>query len=366
MGWGATVREIDHLATLFRSGRHVAPLHSGPAPDSFLPYASPHVELVPVRPSGGDSVWARAGALVATPGYLKTILRELRHADVVHLRCPANISLVASLVLGLMQKPRARWIKYAGNWQPERGARGPLASRFQRWWLRQRLHGAVVTVNGEWPGQPSHVAPLVNPCLTAEEIEVGRRAAEDKNLGERVNILFVGRIDTWKGADRAVALAMLLKSASVSFQLHLVGDGPLRGELEQRCREGALMPDVFFHGWLPRRALDLHYSAAHFILLPSVSEGWPKVLSEGMAYGAVPLASAVSGIPQRLQAAGAGVSLPARDVAGFRDAILRYLHSSDLWLQERARCVAAAAEFSYAHYVATVRTLLNSAFDLGL
>ena len=43
VGWGPTVQEIDHLATLFDEVRHIACLHPEPAPASALPYAAPNV-----------------------------------------------------------------------------------------------------------------------------------------------------------------------------------------------------------------------------------------------------------------------------------------------------------------------------------
>ena len=56
----------------------------------------------------------------------------------------------------------------------------------------------------------------------------------------------------------------------------------------------------------------------------SCSEGWPKVLSEAMAYGVVPLAGAVSSIPQILAEVGTGRALPPNDVAEFASAVREY------------------------------------------
>ena len=92
--------------------------------------------------------------------------------------------------------------------------------------------------------------------------------------------------------------------------LDLVGDGPSRAEC-QRLIEACGMSQAYrLHGWLERRALNSLYTAAHFVVLPSTcSEGWPKVLSEGMAHGAVPIASAVSAIPDQLRQIGTGAAV---------------------------------------------------------
>ena len=49
--------------------------------------------------------------------WVRTIVAELPHADVVHVRGPAHIALVAMLMLPLVRRPAGRWIKFAGNWR---------------------------------------------------------------------------------------------------------------------------------------------------------------------------------------------------------------------------------------------------------
>ena len=63
MGWGATVREIDHLATLFDEIVHLAPLYSGSPPGSALSYEATNVRVRPVTPAGGTSIFSKVGVL---------------------------------------------------------------------------------------------------------------------------------------------------------------------------------------------------------------------------------------------------------------------------------------------------------------
>ena len=63
--------------------------------------------------------------------------------------------------------------------------------------------------------------------------------------------------------------------------LHLIGDGPMRGELESLVGELGLATDVQFHGFVENpyplmRCCDL-------LLLPSHYEGLPNVVLEAMA-----------------------------------------------------------------------------------
>ncbi len=358
VGWGPTVRELDHLAQVFDRVVHVAPLHAEKAPESAIAYESNRVTLVPVAPAGGERLRDKVSVLANAPSYCRAILREIHASDVVHVRCPASVSLVAVLLLGLVRGPKHRWIKYAGNWSPARGE--AWSYRLQRWCLRKRFHGAQVTVNGSWPAQPRHVHSFLNPCLTQQELDEGARAGASKEMSTPVRLLFVGRLERAKGAERALRVLERLRSSGVDAALDVVGDGPQRSMFERTAGERGLGGSVTFHGWLPRRDVGRRYAAAHILLLPSgCSEGWPKVISEGMAYGVVPVASDVSSVPEYLERAGTGSVVSVDDVDGYTAAIRRYVADERLWKAESNRAIAAASEFSYQKYLAAVRRLLK-------
>jgi glycosyltransferase involved in cell wall biosynthesis len=358
VGWGPTVREIDHLAELFREIVHIAPLHEVTAPESALPYSSTRVRVVAVRPAGGDGARSKPGILLRAPGWARAILREGVDADVLHVRCPAGISLVALALLPFLGHPARRWVKYAGNWNP--AGREPWTYRLQRRWLLSGRMRSLVTVNGEWPGQPIHVRSFLNPCLTDTELEEGRRAAAEKTLGATVKLLFVGRLEKEKGAGHAVCMLDRLRASKVGASLDLVGDGPERGTFETLSNQLDVSHLVRFHGWRRRPELTTLLGQAHFLLLPTVaSEGWPKVLSEGMAYGAVPLAGRVSCIPQYLKRYRTGRALPAADEQAYADAVKWYVERPGEWKNESQRAVAAGGLFSYSRFVEAVRALLE-------
>jgi glycosyltransferase involved in cell wall biosynthesis len=357
VGWGPTVREIDHLAGLFREVVHVAPLHEEPAPASSLPYEAPGVLLQTVRPAGGERIADKAGILRRAPDWARTILREVGDADVVHVRCPASISLVALAALQFRRQPRKRWIKFAGNWNPL--GTEPLSYKLQRAWLRSGWTRSIVTVNGEWPDQPQHVHSFLNPCLTELEVKEGRQAASGKKLGHPLRLLFVGRLEAEKGVGRAIRVLERLREKAIDAELDVVGDGPERGTFEALSRQLGVENAVRFHGWLRRTSLGPLFGDAHFLLLPTVSEGWPKVLSEAMAYGAVPLAGRVSCISQYLARFRSGKAFPADDEQAFVDAIAAYAAKPATWQEESMRGVEAAALFTYSRHVENVRALLG-------
>lgn len=356
-GWGATVREVDHLASLFDEVVHLACVHDEPAPASALGYRSPNVRLRLVPAAGGTTVTAKAGALGRLPSYAAAIARELRLADAVHVRAPAAIAMVAMALLSVRRRPRRRWFKYAGSWTAAPGQ--PRSYRLQRWWLRTGFRSSLVTVNGVVAGERRGIRSLLNPCLEEDELEAGRRAAAAKRLSDHVSLLYVGALMEFKGPHRVVEAAAGLRRAGVPVTVELVGDGPMRPAIEQI--EAAAGPGLAtLHGWMPRPRLGELLAAAHFVVLPSRSEGWPKVLGEGMAYGAVPIASTAGSIPHYLGELGVGRAVGADDVPALQAAIGGYFEQPARWAAESARGVAAAPELGYARFVERIGELLGA------
>ncbi len=363
-GWGATVRELDHLAMLFDTLVHVAPLYAEAAPASALPYAAPNVRLHAVAPAGGDHLADKLGIVRRAPSYRRAIDAELADATAVHVRCPANISLIALLHLLRRRPARPSWFKYAGNWLPD--GPDPWSYRLQRRLLLSGRHEGVVTVNGRWPDQPAFVYSFHNPSLTQAEIVAGGRAAQHKTLAAPLSLLFVGRLEAAKGTGRALEIAAELAARGVDFRFDFVGDGPERAAYEAWADAHGLAERVCFHSWQPRPALAAFYGRAHFFVLPSASEGWPKVLSEAMAYGTVVVASAVSSIPQILEQTGAGTAVAVDDVAGFADAICGYVQAPARWQAASLAGAAAAPWFSYDTYLKRVQALFEDNWNMTL
>lgn len=362
VGWGPTARELDRLATRFTTVRHVACLHPEPAPSSSIPYTAKNIELVPVPPSGADGVLGKLDVLRTSPHYTRVIKRELADANMVHVRAPAHIALMAMLILSARREPIPRWFKYAGNWKPD-GAE-PASYTFQRWWLRNNWHRGVVTVNGQWKGQEKWVRTFFNPSLDDDSLEHGRAVAAKKTLSSPLRMLYVGRVETPKGTGRAIEIVSALKERGVATTLEIIGDGDERAKFEQLARDRGVSDRIEFRGWQPPAVVFEALARAHVMLLPTrASEGWPKVLSEAMAFGAVPVAGAVSSIPQYIDQFRTGVALPADDIAGFAAAIQRYVDEPERWSDESKRAVAAAHYFTFSHYLSSVDQMLA---DLGL
>lgn len=357
VGWGPTVRELDYLASLFDEVRHIAPVHDDAPPASSRPYRASNVDLVPVRPAGADGFLGKLDALRAVPRYARTIQREVREADIVHIRAPANIALVALTVIRGTTKPAARWIKYAGNWQPT-GRESPSYT-LQRLLLARGGHRGVVTVNGFWPNQPRWIRTFANPSLDADDLARGASAARVKQLSSPVRLVYVGQLLESKGGGRAIEILARLRARGVDAKLTLFGDGPQRESFEQIAQRENVVEHVTFAGWCSPGEVAVGYAGAHFVVLPSASEGWPKVLSEGMAYGALPIAGAVSSIPQYIERFRVGAAHAPADCDAFVAAIERYVQDPQRWKRESMQALDAATEFSFQRYLENVESMLR-------
>jgi glycosyltransferase involved in cell wall biosynthesis len=67
------------------------------------------------------------------------------------------------------------------------------------------------------------------------------------------------------------------------------------------------------------------YQKSHFLVLPSKSEGWPKVVAEAMFWGCLPLATPVSCVPNMLDDEERGLLLTMdveQDMLKFRKLIV--------------------------------------------
>jgi glycosyltransferase involved in cell wall biosynthesis len=163
---------------------------------------------------------------------------------------------------------------------------------------------------------------------------------------------------------RVLEIAKQLHIMGVNFQLTLVGSGPQRSAFEAFVSRQQLDHKIHFTGWQLPSSLKEYYQSAHIILLPSSSEGWPKVLSEAMAHGVVPLASTISSIPQVLQASGAGLAISTDDINAYVQAILKYTQDAVCWKQASLQGIQFASQFTYEQYLASVREIYKKTWDI--
>ncbi len=92
-------------------------------------------------------------------------------------------------------------------------------------------------------------------------------------------VLCVGRLAAEKNLDLLLTAFESMRTAAPAARLVLVGDGPDRAQLAQRC------PGAVFAGMRHGDDLATHYASADIFLFPSVTETFGNVVPEAMASG---------------------------------------------------------------------------------
>jgi glycosyltransferase involved in cell wall biosynthesis len=127
-------------------------------------------------------------------------------------------------------------------------------------------------------------------------------------------VLYVGRLSPEKG------LRTLLDAWAANrpggLRLQVIGDGPMRAELEARA-----VPGVELVGWLDPAEVRARMLAARALVFPSQwYETFGLALVEGMAAGLPALASAIGGIAELVEG-GAGWLVPSGGMSAWAEAL---------------------------------------------
>jgi phosphatidylinositol alpha-mannosyltransferase len=112
---------------------------------------------------------------------------------------------------------------------------------------------------------------------------------------DRVNVLFVGRLEKRKGLRDLLAGYAFLKDRVPRSRLIIVGDGPLRGKVEQLVQKRRL-EDVVMAGYVPEAVKPRYYATADIFCAPATGgESFGIVLLEAMASGVPVVCTEVPG-----------------------------------------------------------------------
>jgi len=101
---------------------------------------------------------------------------------------------------------------------------------------------------------------------------------------DEVRVLYCGQLIERKGVLSLLDSFLALAYEIPRLTLQLVGDGPLREQLERKV-PAALKPRVQFTGFQPVHALPKYFSSADIFVLPSRHDGWGVVVNQALGAG---------------------------------------------------------------------------------
>lgn len=252
-----------------------------------------NVKCIFLKKRGGKTFLSKTLLLMSIPVYFFFILKEVPKSNYIHVRCPSVPGFLA-IILSFLVRNKNWWFKYAGNW----GEKNPPLSYLIQRYLLQKNRNICVTINGFWENQPKHCLSFNNPCLYKSDFICGNEVILNKKYNSKFSICFVGHLTVAKGADKLLDSISHFDFSLIS-QIHIVGKGLLEPEFIDLKNK---YPEIIYlHGYLNRSDLFEIYKKCHFLLLPSLSEGFPKVISEAANFGCIPIVSDISSIGQLIE-----------------------------------------------------------------
>ncbi len=157
----------------------------------------------------------------------------------------------------------------------------------------------------------------------------------------------IGRLRPQKGFHHLLDAFRLVLDHHPAAMLEIVGDGPLRGELEGRCRQLGIDNAVRFTGSVPHTEIPRVIDGWDLFVLSSVWEGFGMVLIEAMARSRATVATRVGGVVEVVEEGVTGLLVPPGDPGSLARAVGGLLdHPQQLAAMGRAGRERALGLFS--------------------
>lgn len=255
----------------------------------------------------GDVTYiASMGAGVVYPGARLRIspsapqVRELIQwkPDIVHSNCEFSTFFLARHIARQVDAPLVHtyhtvYEDYTHYFSPRRSWGRALVSRGSRW-VAEQTDGILAPTEkvrdlllGYGIETPIYVVPtgldlsqFHTPELRQEKVALRRKLGIPE--GNTV-LLYLGRLAREKNCGELVASMTQLRDRPVT--LLIVGDGPVRGELEKQVHELMLGDQIFFTGMVPPEQVPWYYQAGDLFVSASTSETQGLTYMEALASG---------------------------------------------------------------------------------
>jgi glycosyltransferase involved in cell wall biosynthesis len=298
------VREMNVWSNYVSELIIVAPIAAEPISAIDAIYEHKCIQFISISSLDLLDIKAILATILKLPGISWHIFFAMKKADHIHLRCPGNVGLLGCIIQILFpHKPKTA--KYAGNWDPK--SNQPWTYKLQQWILSNTFltRNMQALVYGQWEGSTGNIKPF----FTATYSEADKKLISKRNLDQTIEFVFAGTLVAGKNPLYAIQIIEKLIQKEYNVTLMLYGDGFDRYIIEKYCSDNNLQNRITFKGNQTKETIQKAYQQSHFVILPSDSEGWPKVVAEGMFWGCVPLATKISCVPYMLDNGNRGVLL---------------------------------------------------------
>ena len=165
-----------------------------------------------------------------------------------------------------------------------------------------------------------------------------RQAVEELEIDPGSPIVgTIARLDEQKGVTYLLRAVPAIKAKIPEAQLLIVGDGTLRGALQEEARQLGIADDVIFAG--ERRDVARLYKSMDVKVISSIFEGTTLTVFEAMAAGTPVVATTVDGVEEVIEDGSTGLLVPPKDPESIADAVTSLLNAPERRrrLSERAK-----------------------------
>src|SRR6266480_5612767 len=189
---------------------------------------------------------------------------------------------------------------------------------------------------------------------------------EEVSINQVPRIISIGRLVAFKGFEYLIDACADLARRGLEFTCEIIGDGPLRGDLEARIRKLNLSDRVHLLGSLSQEAVLQKLKAADIFALASVtdtqgaSDVFPTVIIEAMAAARPVVSTQLAGIPESIVDGETGLLVPPEDTIALAGALGRLIEDAKLRLHYgRAGRARIEQHFRIEHTVEPLIELLQ-------
>lgn len=285
---------VDEMDVWFKYADEYRIISPNTYPTEFLskPFKSKNIKYYHIPFIAFNGLGIAVKSIVFLPYLIFQLFRAMSWASHIHFRSPGNVTLLGSIVQ-IFFPSKIKSVKYAGNWDPN--SNQPKSYRLQQSIFRNTTlsKNIKVLVYGEWPNETTNVYPF----MSATYKEVEKLPFKEREYNKRIKFVFIGATVIGKRPLLTVKIIEALINKGIDVELHMFGDGNLIDEVNTYVSENGLIDKVFVLGNRPKEDVKEALLDAHFTILPSKSEGWPKAIAEGMFFGAIPISTKISCLP---------------------------------------------------------------------
>ncbi len=196
--------------------------------------------------------------------------------------------------------------------------------------LLDRRVGAASTVVTVTDHNRKHLRTAL-PNTRVALVRNGVPAGEAHGPSVSGPILTVARLVEKKGLDLLVDAMVAVRAAHRTATLHIIGDGPLREDLERRADMLGIIDAVTFLGAQPSTVVEEAYANAAMVVLPcrvapdGDRDGLPTVLVEAMSHAVPVISTDVVGIGELIHTGTNGLLVAPEDPCALARAIMALL-----------------------------------------